>query len=107
MPQHSMYYALVFLPLVLVNAVFSFLSNAVGLLIVCLAPVFLIVGIAALVYSWFLLKGAFDRVYGSENNRGTITAIVAIAGWVVGSIIAGILTGIVRAIFSPIFRYRF
>jgi|GEM_PF-5407661 tetratricopeptide (TPR) repeat protein len=97
LPQHSMYYALVFLPLTLVSAVTTFLANALGLLILCLAPIFLIVGIALLVYNWFLLKGAFDRVYGTENNRGLITAAVAVIGGWVGS-------GVVHLILNPIFR---
>ncbi len=95
MPQHSMYYALVWLPITLVSALLSFLGYSVGLLIICLFPIFIIVGIALLIYGWLLLKGAFDRLYGTENNRGLITAVIAvIGGWAGQAIVRFILGGL-------------
>jgi hypothetical protein len=88
MPQHSMYYALVWLPITVVNAVGAFLGAAISmstallLLSACFLPIFGIVALILAIYGWWLLKGAFDRVYGTEGNRGLITAAIAIvAGW--------------------------
>jgi len=95
--QHGMYYAQVWLPVTLVNAAMSFVLSALGFLVLCLAPVAFVVGIALLVYSWFLLKGAFDRIYGTDNNRGLITAVVAVlGGWVSAAVVSAVLGVIIR-----------
>jgi len=108
LPQHAMYVTLTFLPLVLVNALTSFISHALGFLIVCLAPIVLIVGLAAFFYGIYMLWQAFERIYGAPgSNRGMITAGFAAGGWIVGSIIAGIAGAVVGGLFSAIFRYRF
>ncbi len=96
LPQHSMYFAMIFLPLVLVSAATTLLTHAIGFLVLCLAPIFLLVGIAMLLYGWFLLKGAFDRVYGTDQNRGLITAAISVGGWVVASVVVSILFSILR-----------
>ncbi|HLY27438.1 MAG TPA: hypothetical protein VKQ72_13930 [Aggregatilineales bacterium] len=96
LPQHSMYYAMVWLPLTLIAALMLFLSDAVGLLILCLFPIFIIVGIVLDIYGILLLKGAFDRLYGTENNRGLITAVIAIVG---GAVARGVVSSILGAIF--------
>jgi len=97
LPQHSMYYALVFLPLTLVTALITLISKSLGVLVLCAAPVLFIVGIALLIYGWILLKGAFDRVYGSDNNRGLITAAIAvIGGWAASGIVRFVIGGIFR-----------
>ncbi len=108
LPQHAMYVALTFLPLVLVTALTTFISHALGFLIICLAPIVLLVGLAAFFYGIYMLWQAFERVYGAPgSNRGMITAGFAAGGWIVGSIIAGIAGAIVGGLFSAIFRYRF
>jgi hypothetical protein len=97
LPQHSMYYALVFLPLTLVNALIALISNSLGVLILCALPILFVLGIALLIYGWILLKGAFDRVYGTDNNRGLITAAIAvIGGWAASGIVRFVLGGIFR-----------
>ncbi|MEP7286518.1 MAG: hypothetical protein ABI947_12200 [Chloroflexota bacterium] len=97
LPQHSMYYALVFLPLTLINAGFAFVSRSAGVLILCIAPILLIAGLVMLIYGWFLLKGTFDRIYGDGNNRGLITAAIAIFGGAIASgIVQAVLGGILR-----------
>jgi hypothetical protein len=101
--QHAMYFALVFLPLVLVNAILSFLTNALPFLVGLLGPVSAIVWLVSAVYGFLLLKGAFDRVYGADNNRGLITAAIAVAGWVVGAFAASLVLGI----FGAIVRFAF
>jgi hypothetical protein len=104
MPQHSMYYALVWLPLTLVTAVLTFFTNAVGLLIVCLFPIFILVAIAVSLYGIWLLKIAFDRVYGTDNNRGLLTAIVAVVGGGIARVIVGgVLGAIFRISFGSLF----
>ncbi len=103
LPQHSMYYAMVWFPITLVGAVMTFLSSAVGLLIVCLFPIFLIVGLGLLIYGILLLKGAFDRLYGTENSRGLITAVLAIVGgWFTHFVVGGILGTIFRVTVSSV-----
>lgn len=95
MPQHSMYYALIWLPITLVAAALSFLGYSLGILILCLFPIFAIVGLALLIYGAILLKGSFDRIYGTENNRGLITAVIAIVGgWAAQFVVRLILGGI-------------
>jgi hypothetical protein len=97
LPQHSMYYAMVFLPLTLVNAIITFISNSLGVLLLCALPILFVVGIALLIYGWILLKGAFDRVYGTDNNRGLITAAIAVlGGWAASAIVRFVLGGILR-----------
>jgi len=103
MPQHSMYYAMVWLPIILVNAALSFVANAIGLLIVCLFPLFFLVGIALLIYSWIILRGALDRVYGSQNNRGLITAAIAV---IAGGLGSAVVSGILGVILSPLMFNR-
>lgn len=105
--QHGMYFALVAMPVMLVSAALTFVSNALGFLAACLSPLILIAGLALFLYGMYLIKGAFDRVYGTDNNRGLITTAIAAGGWIVGSILASVLTSIVSAIFATIFRFRF
>ncbi len=108
--QHGMYYAMVILPLLLVNAAIGLITHALGFLICFVAPLLLIAGFALAIYSFILLKQAFDRVYGSADNRGLITAAISIGGWIVGAIVASIILGIFSTILSAIFtggRYRF
>jgi hypothetical protein len=105
--QHGMYFALVALPVMLVSAALTLISNALGVLIVCLFPLFAIAGLALFIYGMYLIKGAFDRVYGTDNNRGLITTAIAAGGWFVGAILASVLTSIVSGIFATIFRFRF
>ncbi len=100
MPQHSMYYALVWLPLTLVSAALTFLTHAVGFLILCLFPIFILVAIVLSLYGIYLLKIAFDRVYGTENNRGLLTAIVAVVG-------GGLARAVVSGVLGVIFRISF
>src|SRR5262249_1302883 len=101
LPQHSMYYAMVWLPLTLVGAIGAFFLSAVAhsvllaFLFVCLSPIYLIAAIGLGLYGIWLLKVAFDRIYGTENNRGLLTAIIAIAGggiarWLVTTVVGGI-----------------
>ncbi len=101
MPQHSMYYAMVWLPITIVNAVGALIISAIGMstvlafLSLCFLPLFAIVALILAIYGWWLLKGAFDRVYGNENNRGLITAAIAIiAGWAARWIVQTVLFGV-------------
>jgi tetratricopeptide (TPR) repeat protein len=91
-PQLSMYYAVVFLPLILANAVFTFVSHAIPFL--RLPLLLMLLGVAG--YGLYMLKGAFDRIYGTDNNIGLITAAIAVGGWAVGNLLAIILFGMFR-----------
>ncbi len=105
LPQHAMYYSTIFLPLILVSAAADFIGNALpGLVLKCLvAPISLIAGL----YSLWLLKAAFDRVYGTSENRGLLTAAISIAGFIVGWILVAIVVGIVGAVMRGIFGWPF
>jgi tetratricopeptide (TPR) repeat protein len=107
LPQHGMYYALIFLPLLLANAVVGLVTHALGFLNCLVFPLLILVGFALSIYSFILLKEAFDRVYGSAENRGLITAAISIGGWIVGLVVAGIVLAIFNTVFSAIFHYRF
>jgi hypothetical protein len=110
MPQHGMYFAMVMLPLLLVNALVSLITHALGFLACFIAPLLVVAGFAMAIYSFILLKEGFDRVYGNAENRGLITAAISIGGWIAGVIVAGIVLGIFSTIISAIFtggRYRF
>jgi hypothetical protein len=95
-PRHSMYYAQIFLPIILVNALVTFMIHAVPGVLACLnLP--LILGAAAVgLYGWYMLKTIFDRVYGTDNNLGLIVAAISVGGWVVGAVAGSILLGIFR-----------
>ncbi len=103
MAQHAMYYSMIFLPLILVNAATALVTNAIPVLACILFPVMLIAGL----YSLWLLKAAFDRVYGTTDNRGLLTAAISIAGYIVGYVIALIIGGIFGAVLRGIFGVRF
>jgi hypothetical protein len=105
--QHGMYYVLVLLPLLLVSAAFTFITNALGFLNCLVFPLLALASLALAIYGFILLKEAFDRVYGSAENRGLITAAIAIGGWIVGGIVTAIVRGLFSTIFGAIFRYRF
>jgi hypothetical protein len=105
--QHGMYFALVALPVMLVSAAVTFISSALGILGCFFIPLLAIASLALFLYGMYLIKGAFDRVYGTDNNRGIITTVIAAGGWFVGSLIASVLTSIVSGIFAAIFRVRF
>jgi hypothetical protein len=95
--QHSLYYALIFLPFVLISSALAFLSNALGIFLLCLFPLVLLVRIGVSVYNWWLLKQAEQRAYSLPNDKAWITAAIAVVvTYIVSGILQGIIGGIVR-----------
>jgi tetratricopeptide (TPR) repeat protein len=106
MPQHSMYVAMTFLPVALVSALFTFITQALGFLNCVLFPIIGLASFVAAIYGLYLLWQAMERVYGSENSRGLITAALAFLGYIVVSVVIGAMGGILSGIFWTLFRAR-
>jgi tetratricopeptide (TPR) repeat protein len=105
--QHGMYYGLIALPWMLVSAFTHLVSSTLGVFACFVVPILSLGGFALAIYSFILLKEGFDRIYGSAENRGLITAGVSVGGWIVGFVIAFLILGIFRTIFGAIFRTVF
>lgn len=106
-PQHAMYCAMAFLPISLVSAALNFVSQSLGFLACAILPILGLVSIAASLYGLYLLWKAFESVYGTENNRGLITAAMALVGGAAGSILGGVMVSFFAAAFGLVFNVRF
>ncbi len=95
--QQAMYYALLFLPLTLVGAALSFVTNALGFLLLCLLPLLLPLTFVIAIYNWYLLRQAMERVYNLIGSKAWIAAAIAIfGGFLTSAVLQGIITGIFR-----------
>lgn len=101
LPAHSMYYALVFLPISLYSSLLTFVSKGLGWIQCFIAPlIFLayVVQLVLLIYGIIVLKDVFDRKYGAQDNRGLITSVISVcAGWGVTAIVRSVVGFILRS----------
>lgn len=95
--QQAMYYALLFLPLTLIGAALSFITNALGFLVLCLLPLLLPLTFVLAIYNWYLLRQAMERAYSLLGNKAWIAAAIAIfGGFLTSAILQSIITGVFR-----------
>jgi hypothetical protein len=94
MAQHSMYYAVIWLPMTVIGALFTFLANAFLPLACLTLPVAIGLGL----YGTYLLWKAFERVYGKDGNRGLITAVAALIGSWAAAFVVSLVLGVLRVL---------